>query len=68
MSADAEPVTITREQLAHALSRIEVRPVGGKVAAEWMADAIITALGEPGLSVQVTYGASPRAAGEGPTP
>ena len=38
--------SFTRAQLIEALTRIKVRPVDGKVVADWMADAIIEALGE----------------------
>ena len=38
----------TRSQLIEALACIELRPVNGKVVAEWMADAIIEALADSG--------------------
>ena len=38
--------SFTRSQLIEALACIQVRPVNGKVPAEWMADAIIEALSE----------------------
>lgn len=41
----AERYSFTRAELIDALARIEVRPVGGLVVADWMADAIIEALG-----------------------
>ena len=36
----------TRGQLTDALACIQIRPVNGKVPAEWMADALIEALSE----------------------
>ena len=38
--------SFTRDQLINALTRIQVRPVAGKVVAEWMADALIEVLSE----------------------
>lgn len=35
---------VSRDDLVEALTRIKVRPVNGKVVAEWMADAILEAL------------------------
>lgn len=48
LGGESRPYTLTRDELAAALSRIEVRPVNGKVVAEWMADAILEELDDAG--------------------
>lgn len=42
--SEPKPYTFTRAELIEALTRIQVRPVAGKVVAEWMADAILETL------------------------
>lgn len=43
--SEPRPYAFTRDQLIDALARIELRPVDGKIVAEWMADAILVQLG-----------------------
>lgn len=42
-----KPYAFTRDQLVAALTAIQFRPVNGKVVADWVADAIISALEDP---------------------
>jgi hypothetical protein len=42
--AEPKPYALTRDELTEALTRIQVRPVAGKVPAEWMAGAILETL------------------------
>ncbi len=46
MTETGEQYMFTRDELVEALTRIQVRPVAGKVVAEWMADALIEVLSD----------------------
>lgn len=43
---DQTTITVTRDQLADALTHIEVRPVNGQVVADWLADTIFEVIND----------------------